>query len=508
MSSNSGVILNRSNEVSPFFQAIKSRNSKSMPELYSNEMNSESAAQSVVEVESSSSAGFSRTLRIELPRYGLLNRLYLHTRFGPHGGTASAANFLQQIPFLGAMCIREARIMYNGATLQKTDGHTIVAELWKNSSEREKKHLQELIGAFDESVAADMAVFTANKYSSAIGRRGVPGGSVAHDGIQDFYCPLDYYFSAKHSGNRSLDLSVLAGPCVLEIDMETQANCFKSSTGSGVTSAQMPELLNVSAMCYLTELDVEVEKSYRALSYQAGANPLTQLAFNTEHMVVATNVTHTSADTVVDIRLNQFTGSIQKLVVYAVLTDDYATNGHRIRPGVIKEIQLKATGTNIVNQDNLQNKEGLLESYHGGGDFKGVGSILEGTFSATAFAAPAGGTITRAELGIAGNLIRNAVKGTEWDHNISCNPSNFYELNFKKPYDMSKVSATGSCSFGTLSVPSLRLVVAGSGNNGQFGNGANVLGAACDIHVIAYSTSLVSYSTNSSGSTNIRQISN
>jgi len=513
MSSNSGVIINRSNETSPFFQALASRNSKSLPELYSAEVNTESAAQSVVEVESSSSAGYGRTLRIELPRYGLLNKLYLHTRFGPSTGTPAVAKFTQQIPFIGAMCIREARIMYNGAVLQKTDGFSIVADMWKNSSEVEKKHLQELLGAFDAtsspqlaSVISGTVATDADKYSETIARRCINSAVTGNhnDGVQDFYCPLDYYFSAKHSPNRALDLSVLSSPCVLEIDMESQDNLFKA-TDAQITAN--PALLNVSAMCYLTELDLEVEKNYRALSYQAGGSPLTQLAFNSERVVVSTGITHGAPDQTIDVKLNQFTGNVYKLVVYAVLADNFPTNLHRIRPGSIKEIQLKATGTNIVNQDNLHEKEGILESYHCGGNYNPVGSDLQAEFSATAFAAVAS-TTTRAQLGLVGNQIRTAIAGAEWSHNITCNPQNFYEINFKKPYDMSKVSNSGSISVGQLSVPSLRMKLAGSTSNGQFGAQPNVLGAAVDIHVIAYSTSLVSYNTNSSGSTSIRMIQN
>jgi len=516
MSSNSGVVINRSNDTSPFYQALKSRNSKSLPELYSAEVNSEPAAQSVVEVESSSNPGYGRTLRIELPRYGLLNRLYLHSRFSASSGTFSAANYAQQIPFIGAMCIKEARLMYNGQLLQKTDGFTIVEDLWKNSSEREKKHLQELIGAFDAS-STTLSGTAANKYSEEIALR-TKAGSGAHDGIQDFYCPLDFYFSAKYSPNRALDLSVLASPVILEVDMETKLNIFKAKTSSGVLDANLPSIANISAMCYLTELHPEVEKSYRALSYAAGGSPLTQLAFNSERVVVSTNLTHGTSDTVVDVKLNQFSGSVYKLVVYAVLTDNFPTNVHRIRPGALKEIQIKATGTNIVNQDNLHEKEALLESYHNGGDFKAVGESIDGV-TAAAFT-----DTTQAVTGVSGStgtatitddlqsLIAtasvNAAKGSQWDYNITCNPQNFYEISFKKPYDMSKVSASGSCAFGQLSVPSLRVSVAGSSGNGQFGKGANVLGAPVDIHVIAYSSSLMSYNTNSSGSTNVRMIAN
>ena len=518
MSSNSGIIVNRSNSVSPFYQALKSRNSKSMPELYSAEVNTEASAQSVVEVESSSSAGYSRTVRIELPRYGLLNRLYLHTRYSEAGGTVDNTNYARPVPFIGAMAIREARLMYNGATLQKTDGFSIVSDLWKNSNDKERKHLQELLGAFDIEDGT-LANHTANKYGDIIAARSVKG-LIAHDGTQDFYCPLDFYFSAKHSPNRALDLSVLASPVTLEIDYESEANCWSEK---GAT-ATVPTVTNVSAVCYLTELDMEVEKSYRALSYQAGGSPLTQIAFNQERVIVATGLTHSTTDTVIDIKLNQFTGNVFKLCVFAVLADNYATNDHRIRPGSIKEIQIKATGTNIVNQDNLSNKEAILESYHTGGEFLPLAQDLGAIGGATntndiifthSGNKTNGGTkimtdanATTIQLSAFANAIAGVVRGTDWDYNITCNPQNFYEITFKKPYDMSKVSASGSCSFGALSVPSLRVTVAGSANNGQFGSKPNVLGAACDIHCVAYSTSLMSYNTNSSGSTNIRMIAN
>jgi len=531
MSSNSGVVINRSNSVSPFYQALKSRNSKSLPELYSAEVNTEASAQSVVEVESSSNAGYSRTVRIELPRYGLLNRLYLHTRFAETTGTTDTANYAQPVPFIGAMCVREARLMYNGSTLQKTDGFSMVADMWKNSSDKERKHLQELLGAFDctSGVAATggtLASAVGNKFSDEIARRSIKGSGV-NDGITDFYCPLDFYFSAKHSPNRALDLSVLASPVTLEIDMESKENCWDNVDAAGTSpTAIVPALANISAVCYLTEFEMEVEKSYRALSYQAGGSPLTQIAFNQERVVVATNQTHDNVDTVVDIKLNQFTGNVFKLVVYAVLTDAFKTNKHRIRPGSIKEIQIKATGTNIVNQDNLQNKESILESYHSGGEFlplaQDLGAIAAVTNTndipfSNVGNKTAGGTVTvtntagtTAQMKVFADAVVGVAKGTDWDYNISCNPQNFYEINFKKPYDMSKVSASGSVSMGALSVPSLRLVIAGAGStgNGQFGAKPNVLAGKCDVHVVAYSTSLVSYNTNSSGSTNIRMIAN
>jgi len=461
MSSNSGTIINRSNATAPFFNAIKSRNSKSLPELYSSEVNSEPMAQSRVEVESSSAAGFNRTMRISLPRYGLLNRLYLHTKFGAASYTESGTNAVQFQPFIGAMCFREVRLMYNGSVLAKLNPETIVADLWKNSSTREKKHVQELLGAF--KVATSSFANAGGKTSGVNANRQVVNSS--SDGKTDYYCPLDFFFSSKHSPNRALDLSVLANEVILEVDVESQTNCF---TAEG-TVASLPPLENLSAVCYLTEFDVETEKQYRSLQYQAGGSPLTQLAFDTTHVVVATN--HSlSGDSAIDIKLNQFTGQVYKLVVYAV------KNGlarDRILPGAIKEIQLKATGSNIYNADEMDKKEDILESYHSGGDFVPI---------------------------------------NEDDDNYAAlceqNPNHFYEINFKHPYDFSKVSASGSIAVGQLSVPSLRVVISGSTAAGGFGNLQHLISSAADIHVIAYHTTLISYNTNTSGSTHIRQIMN
>lgn len=457
MSSNSGVIVNRSNETAPFFQAIKSRNSKSLPELYSAEINTEAQAQSRVEVESSSAGGYNRTMRISLPRYGVLNKLYIKTEFSKATHSASSSNAVQAVPFIGALAFREVRLMYNGSVIQKASPYQIISDLWKHGSDNERRKLIDLLGALDQESASFGTGNVANSVKPS--ERTTAG--------QTFFCPLDFFFSSRLSPNRGLDLSVLANECILECDIETQTNIWKKDG----TVAALPDLERLSAMCYLTEFDMEVEKQYRSLQYQAGGAPLTQIAYNTEHVIVATNTAHASKDTIVDVKLNQFTGQVYKLVVFAVLTDNFATNRHRVRPMALGEIQLKATGTNIFNYNALLSKEDILESYHSGGNHEAI--------SDTASYATA----------------------------ITCRASNFYELNLKHPYDMSKVSASGSVAIGQLSVPSLRVVVPIAGH--QMGAQSNVISSgAFDLHVIAYSTTLVSYNTNTSGSTNLRMIQN
>ena len=468
MSSNSGTILNRSNDHSPFMNAIKSRNSKSLPELYSSEINTEKMAQSKVEVESSSAPGLGgRTLRIALPRYGILNRLYVHTRFGGAVYTVSSTtNGVTTVPFLGAFFAKEYRIMYNGSILAKMNPHTLVSEMWKHSSQREKLKLKELLGGYNCPAAVGTNITHNGVGADVYGRFAAAG---ALGGIQDFYLPLDMWFSSIHSPNRGLDLSVLANECVLEIDTETESNLFIKHGTVGT----MPTLLNCSAVCYLTELDMDTEKQFRSLQYSMGS-PLTQLAYDTSHIIVSGNTAHTAGtDTVIDVKLNQFSSQVFKLVVYATMTDNFATNRHRLQPIVLNEIQIKATGSNIYNADNLNRKEDILEAYQNGGD------------------------------------MYSASVGDYGFEDIACNPQGFYEISFKHPQDFSKVSASGSCAFGQLSTPSLRVVVGGDVAFGaQSNNIASSSSHPVDLHVIAYSTTLISYNTNSSGSTNIRQIMN
>ncbi len=468
MSSNSGTIINRSNATAPFLNAIKSRNSKSLPELYSAEVNTEPMAQSRVEVESSSNPGYNRTIRVSLPRYGVLNRLYLRTQFGASTYTEGTSVGVQFVPFIGALAYREIRLMYNGSVLAKLNPLTILSDFWKHESRGNKRKLQELLGAFNGSVATGSLPSSGDKTSGTNAKRQVVDST--NDGLQDFYLPLDYFFSAKLSPNRGLDLSVLANECILECDVESSSNCWNI-----IGTATVPEITNVSAVCYLTEFDVETEKQFRSLQYQAGGSPLTQLAFDTNHVIVASNVSHSSSDTIIDVKLNQFTGQVYKLCVFATLTDNYASNKHRFRPGVLKELQLKATGSNLYNSDTLCDKESILESYHNGGDFYAVNEDDDSFHTM-----------------------------------ITCNPNHIYEINFKHPYDFSKVSASGSIAMGQLSVPSLRCVVAGgtSKSGHDYGDQNNVLGGNVDIHVVAYMTTLISYNTNTSGSTHIRQIMN
>jgi len=469
MSSNAGTVINRTNQHSPFFNALSSRNSKSIAELYSAENNSEPIAFSKVEVETSSSVGYSRTVRTVLPRYGVLNRLYVRSVFGPGSFTVTGStNSISAVPFLGAMFCSEYRLMYGGSVLARLHPETIVAQLWKHSTDREKSKLVELLGAFDRTTGDMSTAALLGKFVAAQSGRWTPVNS-AKPGICEFYCPLDFWFSSKFSNNRGLDLSILAGEVTLEMDIQAQSNCFITQ---GTTV--FPPISNVSAVCYMSEMEASTEAAYRSLTYNM-SSPLTQIAYDTDHIVALGSALNTiGQNTVFDVKLNAFQGLVQKLVIYVTEEDDLATNHHRMRPLGIKEIQLKSTGSNIVNLDNLDTKEDILESYHNGGDFRPV-NVADYVGDSVTF-----------------------------------NPNNIHELVFKRPYDFSPVSNTGAISLGQMSVPTLRIVMNGGSQIGHVdtnnGYTASSGDKKLDVHVIAYYTTLISYNTNSAGSTSIRQI--
>ena len=474
MSSNAGTVINRTNQHSPFFNALSSRNSKSIPELYSAENNSEPTAFSKVEVETSSSVGYSRTVRCVLPRYGLLNKLYVHSSFGPgtHATISGATHQIQSVPFIGAAFCSEYRLMYAGSVLARLHPETIIANLWKHGTQREKSKLVELLGAFENIAAGTPSAGKFSASSTVANKSRWAVGTGQDTGICEFYVPLDFWFSSKWSNNRPLDLSILAGEVTLEMDIEASSNCFILD-GSSTT---LPPITNVSAICYLSEQEASTESAFRSLTYNM-SSPLTQIAYDTDHIIAAGAIAHTyEVDTVIDIKLNAFQGLVQKLVVYVTEADNFATNRHRMRPLNIKEIQLKSTGSNIVNLDKLDEKEDILESYHNGGDFYGL-----------------------AQTDYVGELIQ-------------MNPNNIHELVFKRPYDFSPVSNTGAISLGQMSVPTLRIKMNGKENYGftyptQHGYVGTASGSKpLDVHVIAYYTTLISYNTNSAGSTSIRQI--
>jgi len=210
---------------------------------------------------------------------------------------------------------------------------------------------------------------------------------------------------------------------------------------------------------------------------------------------------------------------VKHLYIFGVISDDYQTNGHRFRPIALDNLKISANGSEIYHLEKLNDKEDIVESlvnqtrYRGGANV-GVVTHASGKFKTTGIA----GDVTVTEGGVTGaqlvtcanaygEMIENSLVGGIKD--FSFVPQNIYKVTFQNPFDFSKVSCNGVADFGQMSLPTLEGEICSGGvagyfNNVYVGGGSNKV----DIHVCATNQALISYITNSSGSTTIRSIEN
>jgi len=479
--------------------------------LYASEVNTASQAKSRVRLVSSSNPGYSRTLRIPLGRYGMLNRLFLHTTWSAGGGTLSTTTVgTEPVPAIGAFCWSECRLVSQGATIAKIDPYTLVAELMTNSSDEDLKKHQELLGLFDCKGSAGVAG-DADKDARNPALR-VIAGTAPNDGITHYYCELPFWFSRRN--NLALDLGILANEVQLEIDIESQSNIWKEIGSAG--DHTFPALSEAEVLCYITELDDATEKEFRSLTYSPG-QPVTQLAYNNSHSLVGSAIDHASSsvNTKFALKLNQFSGLVQKLYVFGVTTDTFQTNSHRFRPIQLSNLKLTANGSEIYKLEELTNKEDIVEALVNQTRWRGssigatcVTGTNKVTFGQSGDVAYTNTAPTNAQATAFANAIIKEVEDQNYQgiQDFSFVPNHVYVISFKNPFDFSKVSCNGVASFDQLSLPTLE----GEITTKADGFHANVLAGSgstkVDIHVCAVNQSLVSYITNSAGSTTIRMI--
>ena len=513
MSANSSQIVNRANESSPYFTAIKQRSSnaglRGNAFLYSSEINTVPQARSKVRIVSTTNPGFSRTMRIPLSRHGMLQRLVLHATWSGHAVTpSSASNAIHSVPNLGVQAFTEMRIVIAGQVISRLDPYGVITDIYCNASNEDLPKHQILLHAYDSTKGSET---TANCVGD---KDGLYSSQHWAAGDVHTYFDMGWWFAKRQ--NLALDLGVLANQVYLEVDVDSQANCF-SKTGT----ATLPDLGELEVIQYITELSPQATRDYRAAQYSIGA-PMTQLIFGTTHSIVASSLPHTANPTPFSVRLNAFSQQVKKLIIFATNADDFATNGHRLRPVAMKNLKIKASGTEIWELEDMDNKEQILESVINGtrwtrGANTDVGAVVAGTNKVT-FAH--GGDVaytTTDPTATQETAVLNAIF-EELRHSnsaygnlkeFSFDPQNVYCVDFSSIYDYSKVSANGSADFAQLNSPELSGEICSVATDGynqtvQAHHGST---SKVDIHVIAYNETLLSYITNSAGSTTLKSIS-
>ena len=460
----SASVMLRANENSSLYNSLKSRDSaiggRGNPFLYSSEQNFAPAVKTKVEVGTQNTAGYDRVVKIELPNYGMLNRLYLKTKYSAGTHTASATVGVALRRFAGVP-FDEARLVYQGTTIARISYEYIVARLLTETDDRRLGLLNELIQG---NHCSHVSHANTNNFESTLTkwsanpeeRSGV--GSGVNDGTQCFYCPLEFWF--QESLSRNIDLGVLSSPLTLELDMKSQSKNHSviHTAGTGCGIAEM------KAICYMWEQHADEERAFRSVTYKPSGAPLTQIGFSTTHHVEG-NVSHSVAGS---IKLNDFSGQIQRLYVFASLSASVtsATVGQDWDLKAFESLTLRSTGTDVYKMEKLgTEKERMVEWFNTNNPHVAkMGSSLA--------------TVT--------NPVRTDL---------------IYCISFKEGWN-NRGSADGSLCGGTMSIPTLHYSFGASGAD-QSGKDA---GGAVDIHIISENINLISYITNANGSTHLRSL--
>lgn len=454
----SASVMLRANENSSLYNSLKSRDSaiggRGNPFLYSSEQNFAPCVKSKVEIGTQNTAGYDRVVKIELGNYGMLNKLYLKTKYSARSGTAGGSDGVALRRFAGVP-FNEARLVYQGTTISRISYEYVVARLLTETDDRRLGLLNEMIQGDHVIHTGSAFTHAATKWSTDPEQRTIAGSGVV-DGTQTFYCPLEFWF--QESLSRNIDLGVLASPLTLELDMKSQAGNHGviTTAGTGCTIAEM------SAICFLWEQHADEERAFRSVSYKPSGAPLTQIGFSTTHHEEG-NVAYGSSGS---IKLNDFSGQIQRLYVFAVLKSavDSASVGQDWSLVPFESLTLKSTGTDIYKMDKLgTQKERMLEWFN----TNNPNVAKMGTSLAT--------SDVRADL--------------------------IYCINFKEGWN-NRGSADGSLAGGTLSIPTLHYEFAV-----QHGDESGVYaGANVNIHIVSENINLISYITNANGSTHLRSL--
>ena len=463
-------VITRANQNSSLYQSIKARNSKQ--EVYdynvSGEKNICEVARSKVIVNSTSSmsATNQQTLKFELPNYGLLEDLYLKTKFT--SGTAGqnvtdGSKDISLTNMAGAFAWTACRLVFQGTTIFEWSPEWVACSQYTRATRERSGQLNLMLGADATGTANnDIASRTGRKLISS-----VAGGT-------ELMAPLKAFWS--DSLGRAFDLYSLNSKVHLEVDY--RSNALAHEEIDDATMAQ--EYDGAELVCYLAELSPESLAGYQARNYVPGS-VASQLGFTTTHFTetIATPTLITGSSSVGNkIKLNSISGLVRRLYIFANLVSDETAKKY-FNPQKLARVRLLANNQVIHEQEefmllgaddattsNGYKTDGIVEMYR---------NNLPMSFSDST-TLPAAADAKPAEVGGGADISRVCV------------------VNFAySPDDYS--SADGSVSFAQMNNIELEVM---------FGSEASTNDH--NVHIIAEMLTLNTYNTSASGAITFKSI--
>ncbi len=473
-------IIWRANSNSSLYQTIKARNSKQNVFDYavSGEKNICPVARSkiVVSPTTSMNATAQQTLKFELPNHGLLEDMYLVTKFvsgtaGQNLADGSKDIILSQ--YAGAFAWTKVRVVFQGTTIWEcTPEWVLASEYTRGSKER--------CGQLDVMLGAGVVGTPHDTIGSRTGRRSTASAA----GGTSLACPLNGFW--KDSLGRNFDLYSLHSRVHVEVDY--RANGLAHELIDDTSMAQT--YADAQLFCYINELAPEELVSYQARNYSPGSVS-SQLGFTTTHFSesITSPVLITGSSTTGNkIKLNSISGLVRRLYIWTTLDSDITAKKYML-PTRLARARLLAGNSVIAevseacvfDEENASTSNGykvdnVIEQYHNNLP-TGYGSL---TFGST-------GDVTT--LNVAQQT------GAGGSSALAFDPSRIVVFNFAmNPDDYS--SADGCVSFGQLSNPQLEIMfnTAASTNNHT-------------VHVVAEQVVINTYNTSQTGSIGFKSIS-
>jgi len=477
-------LIHRANQNSSLYNTIKARNSKQNVYDYATggESNICPVARSkiIVNPTTSLNADGNQTCKFQLPNFGLLEDLYLQTKFNQgdtNDDTGAKDCFL--VDMAGAFAYTRIRITYQGNTLWECTPEWSVVSQYTRANKEKALLLDNMLGSNIVGAANDTA-------SNLEGRMAMASSF----GGQTLSCPIKAFFT--ESLGRAWDLYSLSSHAFVEVDYRA----ILDTHGKAETAADRITLNDAQLVCYVAELDGAELAAYQARNYAPGSVS-SQLGFTTtlfsESIAAAALVQTTDSSTLGNkIKIQSISGLVRRLYVFATDDTDRASTTAKAYMKTIDLalVRLSANNQTIYEIENsgcgLDNVDNAVDSGTGYNTDYAV-ECFRNNLPFACNTAVASDTYKLYDPAVDRSFGKTS--GGEFS------PSHVKVINFAyNPDDYS--SADGSLSFSHLGKPEIEVKF------GAKANGSN----AHTVHIVAEVLTINTYNTSASGQINFKMI--
>ena len=356
-------IIHRANANSQLYNTIKARNSKQnfLDYNVAGEKNICPVARSrvIVNPQTSMNATNAQQIKFQMPNHGILEDLYLTTKFNQGGTNADTSNKCALSDFAGIFCVDRIRLVYQGNTIWECDPYYTLLSQYTRATKEKAVILDAMVGG------AVLGAGTENSDMTQVDGRKVMASA---NGGQSLTCPIKAFFSDSLS--RGFDLYSLSSPVFVEVDYKSNANINEEADVTACTYS------DCHLTAYLTELAPEELTAYQARNY-VPSSVSSQLGFTTTHfseVISSPVVVGASVGNVV--KINSISGLVRRMYVFATLDTevtakqyakfvDISTLKLRANNNVLFELENCGTGVDNKNASsgNGYHTDFFIEAY-------------------------------------------------------------------------------------------------------------------------------------------------